>query len=299
MEKNKSGIIPTAKDLSSQIAKNFLMGVPAVRRWRLRRPRTSIATEDINQFLATYAFSGLGHLLEHTGDLRGKTVCEIGPGDFLTSGLSILAAGADRYAVIDRFAGDYFGESAKRWYALIEENWASFYPDIPWDSSLDSSKFPEDYRNRLELIGDPIETAVTSQKYDIVCSFQVGEHVSSLDKFAEIHQRILKPEGVGLHRVDFSAHDVWSHYHDPGTFLRFPEFIWNLTGSNRGVPNRYRHHEFLEAFERARLDVEILAIDYTDPDKVDFNKLNKRFRSMPKESVLAESAIYRLKRRPS
>jgi len=299
MEQNKFGLIPIFSDLSSQIAKNFLMGIPAVRRWRLRRPRTSIASEDINQFLATYAFSGLGHLLEHTGDLRGKTVCEIGPGDFLTSGLSILAAGAERYGVIDRFAGNYFGESAKRWYALIEKNWAAFFPNLQWDTSLDASRFPEDYGDQLELIGDPIETAATAQKYDIVCSFQVGEHVSSLDKFAEIHQRVLKPGGVGLHRVDFSAHDVWSHYQDRGTFLRFPDFLWNLTGSNRGVPNRRRHHEFLEAFDRAGLDVEIMSIEYTDADRVDFNKLNKRFRAMPKASVLTESAIYRLKRRPS
>src|SRR6476619_66593 len=111
MERNRSGEFNIARDLASQMAKNLLMGSATFRRWRSKRPRSAahIKKED---FLGQYAFASLNLLLEHTGGVTGRSVCEIGPGDYLTSGLSILAAGASRYCVIDRFPGDYTGQAA-------------------------------------------------------------------------------------------------------------------------------------------------------------------------------------------
>lgn len=295
MERNRAGQLNIARDLLSQIAKNLLMGSSAVRKWRLKRPRTAVETENVDQFLKGNAFASLDLLLKHAGDLNGRSVCEIGAGDYLTSGLSILAAGASKYGVIDRFPGDYFGETAKFWYSEIEKNWDRYYADITW--GLDASNFPENAGSELELIGDPLETAQTKHKYDIVCSFQVGEHISDINAFAEIHNRTLNKGGIGLHRVDFGPHDVWFWYRDPGTFLRFSDKIWNMTGSNRGVPNRKRHHEFIDAFERANLDVEVLYTDNFERSSMDLAKLNRKFREMPLDSVLTGTAIYRIKRR--
>ena len=297
MERNRTGQFNIAKDLASQIAKNFLMGSAAIRRWRLKRPKTATAYSNTDEFLKNYAFGSLDLLLAHSGDLRGKSVCEIGPGDYLTSGLSILAAGARSYCVIDRFPGDYFGEAAKSWYVEIERNWSRFYPNLPWNETLAADHFPENAKDSLELIGEPLESARTSQKYDLICSFQVGEHISDIDAFAEIHNRVLNDGGVGLHRVDFGPHDCWFSYRDPGVFLRFSDRVWKLTGSNRGVPNRKRHHEFLAAFERAGLDVEVLFIDHFDRSLMDLEKLNKKFLEMPMESVLTGTAIYRLSKK--
>ena len=270
------------------------MAVPPIRRWRLKRPRTSLYINDTNKYLSENAFFGFDLLLKYAGDIRGKSICEIGAGDFLASGLSMLATGAERYAVIDRFPGNYASVLAKEMYTRIAENWKSFYPEIPWDKSIDTAKFPEEYSQRLELIGKPIEYAASSQKFDIVCSFQVGEHVSDIQAFANIHNRLLKPGGIGLHRVDFGPHDVWSAYDDPTTFLRFPKFIWKLTGSNRGIPNRHRHHEFMDAFEKANLNVEVLLMEHFDEERVAYKKLNSMFLSMPRESVLVQTAVYRL-----
>lgn len=294
MERNKTGFVNILRDLTTETAKNILMGIPAVRKKRLTRPRTTASHMDTDEFLKNYAFSSLNLLLEHTGDLRGKSVCEIGAGDFLTSGLSILAAGAPNYAVIDRFPGDYFGDEAKYWYQKIEENWARFYPATVWDKTLDGKNFPENNHDRLELISEPIETAQTNQKFDIVCSFQVGEHISDIDAFAEIHQRLLKPNGVGLHRIDYGPHGCWFSYRDPTTFLRFSDFVWKQTGSNRGTPNRRRHHEFMSAFERAGLNAEITLLEHFDEKTINFERLDKKFRGMPRDSMLVGTGIYLL-----
>ncbi len=296
-ERTRKGHLNIARDLVTQTAKNALMGSAVVRRWRLKRPRTAFDEADVDTFLKNNAFASLNFLLEYTGDLDGKSVCEIGAGDYLTSGLSILAAGASRYGVIDRFPGDYRGETARRWYREIEQNWTRFYPELAWNAGVSASGFPENASNALELIGEPLETALATHKYDIVCSFQVGEHVSDLDAFASIHNRVLNDGGIGLHRVDFGPHDVWFQYRDPGVFLRFSDRVWNLTGSNRGVPNRKRHHEFMAAFEKAGLSVEILYTDNFDRAAMDLDKLNEKFREMPVDSVLTGTAIYRLLKR--
>ena len=297
MERDKTGKINIALDLARETLKNVLMGSAAVRRWRLKRPRSATAHSNTDEFLKQYAFGSLDLLLEYAVDLRGKSVCEIGPGDYLTSGLAILASGSSKYCAIDRFPGNYFSETAKGWYREIEKNWSRFYPNMPWDKSLVADQFPENNAHRLELLGEALETANATQKYDLVCSFQVGEHVSDIDAFAEIHNRVLNNGGIGLHRIDFGPHDCWFSYRDPGVFLRFSDRVWRLTGSNRGAPNRKRHHEFLEAFERAKLNVEILFTANFDRSAMDLEKLNKKFLKMPMESVLTGTAIYRLSRK--
>lgn len=294
IERNRTGSFNVARDLAVEIGKNLLMGSAAFRRWRLKRPRTANGAEDIDLFLQNNAFTSLSLLLEYGGDPSGKSVCEIGAGDYLTSGLAMLGAGAARYGVVDRFPGDYFGDTAKRWYRAIEDRWEEHCSSIEWNTSISSEGFPENCSDFLELVGEPLETAEVKNRYDIVCSFQVGEHVSDINAFANIHNRVLADDGFGLHRVDFGPHGVWFTYADPGTFLRFSDAVWNRTGSNRGVPNRKRHHEFLEAFEKANLNVEVLFLDHFDRSKMDLNRLDKKFLAMPLDSVLTGTAIYRL-----
>lgn len=296
MDRTKTGRLHVAKDVLKEAGKNFLMGIPAFRDWRLTRPRAGAFFTGADAELDRYAFSGLNLLLEYTGGVEGKDVCEIGAGDYLTSGLAILAAGAQSYTVIDRFPGDYTGAVAKKWYQGIEDNWARFYPEIPWSSDLRAADFPEKYAERLDLIREPIETAKPDKKYDIICSFQVGEHISNIDSFADINKRLLKPDGVALHRVDFGPHDCWFWYDDPLTFLQFPDNLWKMTGSNRGTPNRFRHHEFMSAFEKAGLAVEIAKIDRFDEASINFEKLHRKFQQMPRESLLVGAVIYLLRR---
>jgi len=78
MERNRTGQFNIAKDLATQIAKNFLMGSAAFRRWRLKRPKSATSYSNTDEFLKNYAFASLDLILEHSGDLAGKSVCEIG-----------------------------------------------------------------------------------------------------------------------------------------------------------------------------------------------------------------------------
>lgn len=296
MERNRAGTLNIYKDFLKETAKNVLMGNAAFQKWRAKRPRAGAYFTGSIEELERYAFLGLNMLRKYVGDIKGKSICEIGAGDYLTSGLAMLAAGASRYAVIDRFPGDYTGEIARQWYRGIEENWQRAYPETPWAEDLKVADFPEKYMDRLELIAQPIETAATENKFDIVCSFQVGEHISDINAFVAMNKRLLvHPGGVALHRVDFGPHDSWFQYRDPMTFLRFSDKSWKLTGSNRGVPNRFRHHHFMEAFDRAGLEVELVFSEDFEAEKVDFTRLHPKFKQMPQESIMVGTAIYLLR----
>ena len=298
MERNRAGTLNIYKDFFKETAKNVLMGNQAFVKWRAKRPRAGAYFTGSSEELERYAFLGLNLLRKYVGDVKGKSICEIGAGDYLTSGLSMLAAGATRYAVIDRFPGDYRSDIAREWYRGIEANWSKTYPETEWASDIKAADFPEKYADRLEIITQPIETAATENKFDIVCSFQVGEHISDIDAFVQMNQRLLeKSGGVALHRVDFGPHDIWFQYRDPMTFLRFSDSAWNLTGTNRGVPNRFRHHQFMESFDRAGFAVEIVFSENFVKEKVDFSRLHPKFKQMPDDSLMVGTAIYLLRQK--
>ena len=279
-----------AREVVLGTGKNAAMSIPAVRKWRLSRPRAGERFTGADEDLERYAFQSLRILWETAGDLRDKTVLEIGPGDFLTSGLSILAAGATSYSSTDRFVGDYSQLEGKHWYTAIQSAWPRIFPDLPWPHWLAASNFPEAYPDRVHPMDLPIERAEDIGRFDVVCSFQVGEHVSDIDAFARASAVMLNPGGCAVHRIDFGPHGLF--HHDPLTFLRIPEPLWWLMGSSRGLPNRRRLAEMVEAFERAGLEVTLSSVDVADIEPEDVGRLPSRLRGMTLESVATLNAVF-------
>ena len=291
MASKKNGLTMVI-DVGKEIAKNFAMGIPPVRAWRYRRLKaaaTVFSTDD--EFLERYAFQPIRALLAQVDSVRDRHIAEIGPGEYLTSGLALLAAGAASYTVIDRFPGNYENAAAKRWYLAVQEAWPRLFPELPWPEYLRAEDFPAAYGDRLQVITKPIEEIPPDRKFDLICSFQTGEHVSDIDAFARVNATLLAPDGLSVHRVDFGPHDCWFLYPYPLTFLQFPEWLWYLMGSNRGIPNRRRHHEFAAAFAAAGLQVEAV-LDRFEGVDIDPKKLAKRFREMPLESLRVGAAVY-------
>ncbi|MBV9210518.1 MAG: methyltransferase domain-containing protein [Acidobacteria bacterium] len=282
-------------DALKEACKNFAMGVPQLRALRLKRPRAQgvyQAPEEMVERLETYAFYALRNLRGIVGSLENLNIIEIGPGDTLISGLSLLAAGAASYTVIERFAPDFSSAEAKERYREIEKAWPDFFPETPWPDYLKAENFPEGYPDRVKIWPIAIEEVKADRKYDVVCSYQVGEHVSDIEYFAQMNADLLAPGGVAVHRVDFGPHGCWSLYQDPLTFLRFPDWLWSMMGSNRGTPNRRRYHEFRAAWERAGLKVEVTGLELWPESVVRAARLGKRFKGMPLDSLVVGTAIF-------
>ena len=267
------------------------MTVPAVRRRRLLRPRAGACFTGEDSELRRYAFQGLDVLREVLGELHGRSICEIGPGDFLTSGMAMLAAGAESYTGIDRFAGDYSRLEGKEWYAGIQAAWPRLYPGLPWPMWLDAAQFPEGYPGRVRTVDVPVERITDIGTFDVICSFQVGEHVSDIVRFAQSTARLLNPGGVAVHRIDFGPHGVWRSYQDPLTFLRIPQPLWRAMSSARGTPNRHRAHEMEAAFQAADLSVTMTGVQRYPAGTTDPTRLSALYRQMPLESLLIKTVV--------
>lgn len=285
-----------ALEVTRELVANAAMALPPVRRWRLGSPRAGARFTGAPELLDRYAFQAVRGIEDVVGSVGGRDIVEYGPGDTLSAGLAMLAAGARSYAALDRFVPDYSSAEAKAWYRGVHARWKEAFPGRPWPEDLEPARFPEGYPERVRTFDDSVESLRTADRFDVVTSWQVGEHVLDLQSFADQTARLLKPDGVAVHRVDFGPH-AWEGHDDPLLFLRFPSAAWRAMGSNRGVPNRFRHHEFLEAWAGAGLTVECRDVHRFEPSLIAFDKLDRRFRDMPRESLLVQDVVYVCRRR--
>lgn len=175
------------------------MGIPAVRKLRSRFSRTTKLNSDL-------AKSQFDFFSTTAGDLHGKIVVEIGPGDKLALAQFFIEAGASRYIAVDRFI-----------------------------SSKNKSG------DKIQVINSPIENLLIYGLADIIISFATLEHLTDLPKALSVMSTMLKPNGIMIHRVDYGPHSPWDK-NELG-FLAIPDTLWKLMGSNRGYPNRIRHTE--------------------------------------------------------
>jgi SAM-dependent methyltransferase len=286
-----------ARDVVRDALANAVMAIPRVRAWRLGRPRAGERFTGATKSLDRYAFQAVRGIEDVIGPIAGREIIEYGPGDTLSAGLALLAAGATTYTSLDRFVPDYCAPDAKTWYRGIRAGWGAAFPGRTWPDDLDPDRFPEGYADRVTILRDSIESVRGSERFDVVTSWQVGEHVLDIASFAQQTARHLRPDGVAVHRVDFGPHS-WGGYDDPLLFLRFPAALWRAMGSNRGVPNRVRHHEFMQAWADAGLDVECRDMNHFRSSEIAFEKLGRRFRAMPRESLLVRDVVY-VCRRPA
>ena len=250
-----------AKDILLEVARNLVMSVPLVRRFRLRYPRSSVPPTGLLSELERYAFPVLRSINEAVGSPRDLHILEIGPGDHLASGLAVLAAGAASYTAMDRFSVDYAGEYPKHWYRWVQKQWPHAFPDCPWPAWLVPEHFPETVQDRVFVVRAPVESRTPvhrSDGYDLICSHFVGEHVSDVTAFAKLTARLLRQSGTAIHTIDFQPHECWAAYkNDPFLFLRFPDWLWYLMGSHRGTPNRQRLDAVRAAFQSVGLHVAV------------------------------------------
>jgi hypothetical protein len=219
------------------------MASPALRKWRVRKGRTTAKDISAQAELVRREFQFFLGTIGH-GALANSTVMEIGPGDTIALAPMFLQAGASRYIAYDRFAGDLYSS-----YAL------NLYSQLTGLCHADVRALMAD---RVCIRPMSIEEADAEQeeKADFVVSFNVLEHL--IDPFLALEKTaaILRGNGLMIHRVDYGPHDIWRSYRNQFAFLTVNPWLWGLMGSNRGYPNRVRHKDLLSKLKGLGLDVD-------------------------------------------
>lgn len=261
---------PRLKDLLREAAANLALGVPVVRRWRVRRGRTVSRQMDAGQQAEAYAFEQFRLVERLVGreSLAGQRVLEVGPGDQTGLGLLFLGAGASQYLACDRFVGDVAGPTARQLYRAITER-APDWARRGWAArGLDPAEYPWTSGEHPPVLLHAVEAerlhrAVT-QPVDLIFSYNVVEHLTDVEASFAAMAKVLRPGGLMVHKIDYGPHQCWRDYRNPLLFLTVPEWLWQAMGSRRGVPNRARHCEVVASLRRLGFEIQAAEEDRCD-----------------------------------
>lgn len=199
------------------------------------------------------------------GFLQGKVLLEYGPGDVPGVALFMLAHGAQKVYCVDRFP--LLAPSTLQ--ARVIQSILDRLPEPQkacagqcLSRTITTSFDPA----RLEYLVRPSGLSGLHGAVDLVYSRAVLEHVDDLEgTFRDMHEALL-PRGIAIHLADLGSHGL--HDRNPLDFLTWPEWLWHLMYSQKGVPNRLRVDRYRAAVANAGLDVTRLEASKRVPDEV-------------------------------
>jgi hypothetical protein len=194
---------------------------------------------------------------EITAFLSNRRVMEYGPGDLPGVALLMYAYGADKVYCVDRFPLlNWSRKNVAVMQGLIDH--------LP-------AEFRQRARDAFCRSGDPtsglkpdcIEYLVRSSGLSglrnevvLVYSRAVLEHVDDLFATFTDMDNALTSGGIAIHKVDLRSHGL--HQRNPLDFLTWPQALWRLMFSHKGVPNRWRVDRYRAALVTTSLELEHL-----------------------------------------
>ncbi len=191
------------------IAKRMLSRLPiGYRLWANTRFIFRHGKADTWQYILPVVEKHVKYFRDHSQSNAPWTALELGPGDGILSGFFAQSMGAIRVTLVD--AGDFANRNVDAYHSQLDgarQAWPDLaLPDISGCSTLD---------DLLSIAGSTYLTngleslkSLPSDSIDFIWSQAVLEHIRR-QEFNETMgelRRILKPEGIMSHTVDFKDH---------------------------------------------------------------------------------------------
>ncbi len=215
------------------------------------------------------------------GQLAGKTILELGPGDSVATALTAAAYKA-RAILVD--TGPYARMDMGNYQTQLRHmiNQAIKGPDIGHCKNIGEM---------LEVCGATYLTnglksleELPDHSVDLVFSHAVLEHVRHADFTATMAEcrRILKPGGAFSNQVDLK-----DHLSGALNNLRFSERIWesDLFSKSGFYTNRIRYSKMLQMFRDAGFTIEALEKKSWNHLPTKREKLAEPFRTLPEDEL--------------
>jgi SAM-dependent methyltransferase len=218
--------------------------------------------ESVRGTFQEYLDFGLG-----SADLTGRDVLEIGPGNNFAVAILLLASGARSVVCIDRFRSRPNPAQVEAVYRLLHERLTETERERCRD--VFDGRMPrtsQDSHSRLVYLSDcgieGAEGRVGVEGFDLILSMAVLEHVASVEAAISSMERLLRPGGRMIHRVDLRSHEEDEESH-PLEFLTYSPFIWRLMTSHTGESNRQRASVYRRLLEKHGFEIRRLEITRT------------------------------------
>jgi glycosyltransferase involved in cell wall biosynthesis/SAM-dependent methyltransferase len=173
--------------------------------------------------------------------LQDKRVLEIGPGDNFGVAIKFLLAGAKQVVCLDKFFSRQDGKKQSKIYQALREQLDDdekhiFDEVVRLDEGTvgDSEKLLCMYGTGIEEAGEVVE----AESFDLIVSRVVLQDVPEPDLAFSVMDRLLRPGGYLIHKIDFRDHGMFGARHHPLTFLTIPNWIYRLMTYDSGKANR-------------------------------------------------------------
>ncbi len=228
------------------------------------------------------------------GREQGYSILEIGPGDALFSAVIARSLGISRSWMVD--AGAFATTDVRAYTALLQflrkhgvEPPFSGEPATISDllNACNCEYLVEGVKSLSELPPDSV---------DYCFSNAVLEHIPNHDfpLLASGIFRVLKSDGVSLHRVDLKDH-LGGNLEN----LRFSDSTWEgpLFRNSGFYTNRIRLSEMVAMFEHAGLECKVCRIARWDTLPTPRHKLAAAFRDLPDDDLLVSDFDILLRRK--
>ncbi|MEX2758101.1 MAG: class I SAM-dependent methyltransferase [Candidatus Sigynarchaeota archaeon] len=183
----------------------------------------------------------------HESDIIGKKILEIGPGDNLCVALSFISAGAKSVTCIDRFYSKRDVRQQLAIYSAFRET-LNAERKVLFDSAckIQAKRVIINERLLKYVHGVSFEdfSRNTSERFDLIVSNAVLEHLYDLPKAINAMYDLLVPGGMIVHVVDLTDHKMFSPK-APLFFLTVPQRLWRVIGRESDCPNRHRLSDYI------------------------------------------------------
>ncbi|MFH1184362.1 MAG: hypothetical protein V1755_04895 [Chloroflexota bacterium] len=210
----------------------------------------------------------------HHDSLSGKRIMVFGYGGRFDVGVGLLAAGAARVALCDRFARPDHGHNAR-----LLANYG--------DWLRTESGVPRPRPERMELVEADvraIDPPASSLRYDLVLSNSVYEHLDDAEGITRALGKWSASDGLHIHFVDLRDH----YFTYPFEMLRYSERTWRRWLNPTSHHNRLRVWDYRRIFESHFRAVEIAILQR---DEAAFERIRPHVRPEFISGDAAEDAV--------
>lgn len=184
----------------------------------------------------------LRHSGLNEGTLQGRRVLELGPGDNIGVAARFAAAGASFVSTIDKFVPLRDSPYHRRLYESLRSR---LTPDEQrnFDAAVQiGSDRVALHDDRLQYVygkGFEDATVFAPASFDLIVSNAVIEEIYDVDRAFTAMDRLLRPGGYLLHKIDLRDYGMFSKYgYHPLEFLTVPDVVYRQMVESTGQPNR-------------------------------------------------------------
>ena len=197
--------------------------------------------------------------------LRGKRIFELGFGDNIGVALRFLATGAAQVVCLDKFYSKRDKEQERKIYQALRET-LSDEERRRFDEAVDLTDSIKTDPGKIHCIyGVDVENAEelkNVEPFDYVITRGAIQDIFEPDAAFSAMDRVLKPGGLMLHKIDLSDQGMFREYGmNPLTFLTITDSVYRLMAEGSGKPNRKKMSYYRRFLENLGYDVTLLVTD--------------------------------------